>query len=127
MPNRSPIIGTDATSTITAHKIPSPGGSSKAVHTANVSAARTAAIRIPTIWSVDSLRWPVRNRYRADPSTRTGAAVGSAGMHVERGREHGPAVTVRQVLRRLSERAEPRPLGSARRARVFRPAATLDR
>jgi len=51
MPKRDPTVGTDATSTTSAKTIPTTAGRPRAVQTANVNAASTAAIRIPTMSS----------------------------------------------------------------------------
>src|SRR4051794_23431041 len=120
MPKRLPSAGSDAPSTTIAPTVPASGGRPSAVQTANVSAARTAAIRIPTMGT----RCPPETMRKR--LTRSCSALRLAGVLVERRGQHGPTLAPRETLGRLGERTEPRALGCAVRACVPRDAVTFD-
>src|SRR3954452_4306022 len=102
--------------------MPTAAGSPSALQTAKVRAARTAAIRIPTTGS----GFP-RGASGKLPSARARAAVGLAGVRVERRGQHRPAVAPREALWRLREGADPGAFRLARWAGMLRHTLAFDR
>jgi len=89
---------------------------------ANVSAARRAAPRIPTM----SGGFPAERSRKRISSALRGAAVGLTGVLVQRRGQHRPAVLSREALRRLGERPEPAAAGLAGRAAMIRKVIAFD-
>ena len=112
MPDLLAKAGTDASSTTIAKTIPIAAGRLSASQTANVRAAKTAAIKIPTMQA----GFPALALRKRNPLARIHAPVGLAGVYVQRRSEDWPAVPSREALRRLSEWAEPGSIGLAGRA-----------